>query len=93
LRNKLKIRGIRQMRHKGVVVEVKDRNDVELIKQADLKRIGLRPDEPNKLNPSLIIYDVESEYKVDELKEDFIYKNFDNVDERQFETLRKEIHY
>lgn len=47
------------MRNKGVIVEVKDRNDVDLIKQTDLKRIGLRTGEPNKLNPSLIIYDIE----------------------------------
>lgn len=81
------------MRNKGVIVEVKDRKDVELIKQTDLKRIGLRTGEPSKLNPSLIIYDVEPEHKVDELKEDFVYKNFKNLDERQIETLRKGINF
>jgi len=70
LRNKLKVRGIRQMRNKGIVVEVKDKRDVDLIKQTDLKKIGLKTEEPNKLNPSLIVYDVEPDHKPEDLKED-----------------------
>jgi len=81
LRNKLKVKGIRQMRNKGIVVEVKDKRDVDLMKHTDLRKIGLKTEEPSKINPSLIIYDVESDLKPEDLKDDLINKNLDNLDE------------
>jgi len=93
LRNKLKIKGIRQMRNKGIVVEVKGKRDVELIKHTDLRKIGLKTEEPSKLNPSLIIYDVESDLKPEDLKEDLINKNFENMDESLLDELKKDIYF
>jgi len=62
MRNRLKMRS--KMRNKGVILEVSDRKDVELVRQADLRKVGLKTGEPNKFNPSLIIYDVEQDHKV-----------------------------
>lgn len=81
------------MRNKGIIVEVKDRQDVDLIKQMDLKKMGLRTGEPSRLNPSLIIYDIELEHKVDELEEDLINKNFENLDKRILDELKKDINF
>lgn len=58
---------MRQMRGRGIVVEVKDRKDVEIIEEANLGDIGLKAGEPNKINPSMIIYNVEPGCDVDEL--------------------------
>jgi len=92
-RNKLRIRGIRQMRNKGVILEVKDKKDVELVKRINLGRVGLATAEPNRLNPSIIIYDVEPEHKVEDLKEDLIYKNFEYADEKLIGKLKKKVSF
>ncbi|CAK9799231.1 Uncharacterized 50 kDa protein in type I retrotransposable element R1DM [Anthophora plagiata] len=76
IRSAVRVNNIRQMRNKGVVVEVKDTTNVELNKKCELEKIGLKIEKPKKINPSIIIYDVEKEYKVEELKEDFIKINF-----------------
>ena len=91
VRGQLKVRGIRQMRNKGIVIEVKDKNDVELINEAKLEKIGLKIDKPKKLSPSIIIYDVEKDYKVEDLKEDLIKKNFDTNNEKELDELRNGI--
>ena len=70
-----KVRKMRQMRKQGVVVEVMSQDDVEAIKSCDLKKLGLVVERPKKIDPSIIIYDVEKEYKAEELKEDLIKKN------------------
>lgn len=79
IKTKLKVKNIRQMRQKGVIVEVKSRDDAELIKNVDMNSVGLKVEKPKRTYPSIIIYDVEYDIKVDELKDDFINKNFDNL--------------
>lgn len=91
VRKDLRIKDMRQMRGKGVVVEVKDRQDVEIIGKANLGDIGLKAEEPSKINPSVIIYDVEPGNDVNELKEDFITKNLEFLDKEQLEKLKGEI--
>lgn len=93
VRNKLKVKGIRQMRNKGVILEVRDKRDVDLIRQVDLGRVGLKTEEPGKTSPAIIIFDVESDHKIEDLKEDFICKNFDGFDETNLSRLRKEVHF
>lgn len=61
IRGQLKVRGIRQMRNKGIVIEVKDKKDVELIKEAKLEKIGLKIDKLKKISLSIITYDVEKD--------------------------------
>lgn len=90
-KNKLKIQRIRQMRNKGMILEVCNSKDVSLIKNTNWAKLGLKTDEPSKLNPSIIIYDVESDYKEKELKEDLISKNFDYFNQKQRENLEKDI--
>lgn len=55
VRNRLRVKGMRQMRGKGIIIEVKDKRDFELIKQVNFQRIGLKANEPSKINPSIII--------------------------------------
>ena len=40
VRKKIKVRGVRQMRKQGLVVEVLDQKDVDIIKSCDLKKVG-----------------------------------------------------
>lgn len=91
VRNDLRIKGMRQMRGRGIVVEVKDRKDVVIIEKANLGDIGLKAGETNKINPSMIIYNVEPGCDVDELKEDFTTKNLEFLDKEQLEKLKREI--
>jgi len=90
IKNKIKIIKIRQMRRKGVVIEMSGKEDVKLLRSTNIDKIGLEIREPKKINPSIMIYDVEEELKKEELKEDFIRKNFDNlVPQDQAELLEK----
>lgn len=93
LRSKLKIRGMRQMRKKGIIIEVKDKEDLELIKESKLEEIGLKVEEPSKLLPAVIIYDVEKDLKVDDIKEELLNKNFENVNENCLHELKDKINF
>lgn len=93
VRRKLKVRGIRQMRKKGVIIQVKDKKDLILMKQVKLDKIGLKIEEPRKESPAIVIYNVERDYKIDELKEDFIHKNFDNEDDTAINRLKSEVNF
>lgn len=88
VRSKLKVRKVRQMRNKGIIVEVNNKNDVELIKQVNLSKIGLKIESPNKISPSIVIYDIENDMKEEELKDDFILKNFDYCTNDEVEELK-----
>ena len=48
---------------------------------------------PKKINPSLIIYDVEKDYNEEELKEDLIRKNLDHVSDSDVEETRNTIKF
>ena len=93
VRKNIKVRGVKQMRKQGVVVEVLDQKDVDIIKSCDLKKAGFVIERPRKINPSLIIYDVEKEYNEEELKEDLIRKNLDHVSESEIEEIRNTIKF
>jgi len=90
IRNKIKVIKIRQMRQKGLVIEVNGKEDVKLISSANMDKFGLEIEEPKKLNPSIMIYDVDEKYNKEELKKDFIKKNFDSLSTQdQTELLDK----
>jgi len=74
-RNKLKDRNIRQLRNKGIVIEVNSQVDVDIINRSNLESVGLVITAPKELDPSIVIYDVEKDCSRDELKKDFIEKN------------------
>jgi len=74
-RNKLKVRNIKQLRNKGIVMEVNSQADVDIINRSNLENVGLVITAPKKLDPSIVIYDVEKDYSRDESKEEFIEKN------------------
>jgi len=79
IKNKLKVKSIRQMSRKSLVIEVDSAKDEELIKTAKLDEIGLKLEEPKKIRFSIIIYDVKKEFKPEELKKEFFWKNIDNI--------------
>ena len=54
-----------------------DNKDVETIKGYESKKEGFVMKRPKKVNPSIIIYDVEKEYKEEDLKEGLIRKNLE----------------
>ncbi|CAK9827569.1 Uncharacterized 50 kDa protein in type I retrotransposable element R1DM [Anthophora retusa] len=91
VRSSVRVNSIRQMRNKGVVIEVKDASDIERIKKCELEKVGLKVEKPKKINPSIIIYDVEKEHKVEDLKEDFIRKNLNLNDDITLKSLTEEI--
>lgn len=93
VRKTLKVRSVRQMRKQGLVVEVQNNKDVETIQSCELNKIGLVVERPKKVNPSVIIYDIERDYKESDLKEDLIRKNFDNIPESDKEELIGEIRF
>jgi hypothetical protein len=42
VKDKLKIRGMRQMRRKGIIIELDNKKDVQMLKDINLERIKLR---------------------------------------------------
>ena len=91
IRQTVKFRSVRQMRKQGLVVGVQGNKDVEAIKNCELHKLGLVVERPKKLNPSVMIYDVEKDYKAEELKEDLVRKNFNNISESDLEQLKEPI--
>jgi len=81
VKNKLKVKNIRQMNKKGLVIEVDSIKNKEIIKAVNLEKIGLKVEEPRRIEPMIIIYDVDKEYKPEELKEELILKNIDGIAE------------
>ena len=93
VRKTLKVKSVRQMRKQGLVVEVQSNKDVETIKNCDLSKLGLVVERPKKLNPFVMVYDVEKDYKEDELKEDLVRKNSDNIPESEIEEMKESIRF
>lgn len=92
-RSVLKIKGIRQLRSKGILLEVNDKEDIEIINKTNMQDYGLRAMAPKKQDPSIIIYDVDKDYNVDELKDDFINKNFSQEQVLELERSNKQINF
>ena len=90
---KLKARNIRQMRKRAVLVELVDNKDVETINSCDFKKEGYLVVRPKKFNPSIIIYDVEKDYKEEDLKEDLARKNLGEFSDSEVSDLKKEIKF
>lgn len=91
VKNKLKIRRVRQLRKKGILMEVDSMQDIEIIKKASLETKCLKAEEPRKILPSLIIYEVEKEYKAEDIKNDLIEKNFEMFDKKELESIKEKV--
>lgn len=91
VKNQMKIKGMRQMRKKGIIIELDNKRDAELLKSVDLSKKKLKVEEPKKILPSLIIYDVEKEYKTEDIQNDIISKNFDYLCEEDINELREKM--
>lgn len=89
IKDKIKVKNVRQMRQKGIIMEVDSRQDAKLIEQINLKEIGLKIESPKKHCPSIMIYDVEKKLTKEELKEDLINKNFAEILEERRELEEK----
>ncbi|KAK2578238.1 hypothetical protein KPH14_000766 [Odynerus spinipes] len=93
IKNKLKVKSMRQTRRKGLLIEVDSKQDVQLIKQGGLEKAGLKAEEPKKIDPSIIIYDVEKDLTVEEMKSDFVDKNLTYTSEDNQSELKKKIEF
>jgi len=93
IRNKIKVIKIRQMRQKGIVIEVNGKEDVKLINSANIFKSGLEIKEPKKLSPTIMIYDVDEKHNKEDLKEDLIQKNFDNISTQEHTELLDKIKF
>jgi Arginine methyltransferase-interacting protein, contains RING Zn-finger len=67
------------MRNKGLVLELDSKSDLEIVKQSDLAKIGLKAESPRKLGPSIIIYDIDKEVSKEAILEQLLSKNLDDV--------------
>lgn len=92
-RKEIKIRNIRQLRDKGVLIEVNDKEDVKKVKETDFSLINLNVKVPKKSDPSIIVYDVERDWKAEELKEEFLAKDFIGVPETDMQRLAKKVSF
>ncbi|XP_067207958.1 structural maintenance of chromosomes protein 2-like [Linepithema humile] len=93
IKGNLKIKNIKQMRNKGLILEVNGKEDVELVKQMNLDKKELKIGEPKRIDPLIIIYDVENDYEIEELKEDLVNKNFEQLTKEERQILKKEISF
>jgi len=75
------------MNRKGLVIEIDSTKDKELIKAAKLEEIVLKLEEPKRIKPMLIIYDVEKEFKPEELKSELLWKNIDGITEENADNM------
>ncbi|XP_026471370.1 uncharacterized protein LOC113375660 [Ctenocephalides felis] len=90
INKQIKVRGIRQLRNKGVVLEVETKRDIEIIKRANLSAQKLVVEEPKKLQPQVIMYDVEEDCQEENFLDCLILKNFEHLEEAEADLLRKE---
>ena len=79
------------MRKQGVLIEVVDNKDVETINACDFKKEGFLVKRPKKGNLCIIIYDVEKDYKEEDLKEDLVRKNHGEFSDSEVSDLTNEI--
>ncbi|XP_039313845.1 uncharacterized protein LOC105203452 [Solenopsis invicta] len=89
VKERLKIRSIKQMRRKGLIIEVDSKKDVEALSKVDLSKKQLKIEQPKKFLPSLIVYDVEKELKEDEILQNLINKNFDHLSDVELDKLKE----
>ncbi|XP_053993909.1 uncharacterized protein LOC128884518 [Hylaeus volcanicus] len=90
-RKDLRVRNIRQLRNKGVLLELESKKDVDIVKGVGLDGRGLSVAAPKKLDPVIVIYDVEKDLKPEELKEDLISKNLVATDDQFKEELKEKV--
>lgn len=91
VKDKIKIKRIRQMRSKGIVIKVQSEKDVELVKTSNLSKVGLKVEKPKRFLPSVIIYGVEKELTSEEIKQDLMNKNFDYLSITEREKLKEKV--
>ncbi|XP_039315181.1 uncharacterized protein LOC120359851 [Solenopsis invicta] len=90
VKKKLKIQGIKQMRRKGLIIELDSKEDINLLKKVDLSKKKLKLEEPKKTPPSIIIYDTENSLSGEEVCNDLINKNFEHLNEDELNRLKNE---
>ncbi|XP_076182708.1 uncharacterized protein LOC143154527 [Ptiloglossa arizonensis] len=71
----IKIRNTRKMRHKGLVVEVESSVDEDILSKAELGKVGLHIERPKKMNPSIMVFDVDKKVTKEDITEQLWSKN------------------
>lgn len=85
----LKVKGIRQMKNGGVVVEAATEEDRKRLARCPLGDAGLRADAPRRLDPRVIVYDFPSSVTDDTLLEELDKRNLDGL--VRSEELKKKV--
>ncbi|XP_067206978.1 uncharacterized protein [Linepithema humile] len=71
----IRINNIRKTRDNGILIETEDREDITVIKKMDLDKAELKTETPRKVGPSIIIYDVNKDMTMDEIRKEIWNKN------------------
>lgn len=69
-------------------MEVKSQKDIEAFESCEFDKIGLVIERPKEIYPCVIIYDVEREYKEEDLKEDVIMKYHEIISDSEDEIKK-----
>jgi len=78
-KNDIKVKNLRRMRNKGIVVELDSEKDIQLVKKVNWQEIGLKAENPKKLGPTIIIYDVDKNLAKSDIIEQLWSKNLNNL--------------
>lgn len=91
VKNKLKVVSMRQTREPGIVINVASGDDIKLIKETNFGAVKLRAEEPKRIKPAFVIYDIEPDAKAEDIKADLLSKNFETATADELERLEKEL--
>lgn len=72
----IKIRNIRKVRENGLLIETETEKDLQLIQgNGKLRETGLKAEEPKRVGPKLLIYDVDKAMKDSDLLDELYHRN------------------
>lgn len=72
----IKIKNIRKIRDKGLLIETETEKDLKLIQASKkINEEGLKIEEPRKIGPKLLIFDVSKEMKDSDILEEIYHRN------------------
>lgn len=80
---KVKIRNIRTT-ERTVIIEAETKEDIEKIMNNDKLKCDLQMELPKKRNPLVIVYDVDTQMKEEEMLENIYQQNFEEMDKTSF---------
>lgn len=82
----VRVKAVRKTRNGGIAVETVSESDIKRVRECKkLAEIGMRVEDPRKIGPKIIVFDVPVEMTSDEILRDMYVKNLNEcVSEREF---------